>query len=338
MTDEERNYYALMLHAFKTLAPVYDLISLPFVRLRQTAVEFAGAPAGARVLDVATGTGSQAIAFARRGYAVTAIDLSEPMLAVGQRKKGSGLVRFQAGNATRLRFAADSFDVVTISFALHDMPAAIRERALMEMLRVARPGATILIVDYALPANPLGRRLVYRLIRLYEGPYYEAFVRFNLQKTSRPWGSSSRGSGRPCSARRGFGRAAKSDESVFYGFQIPIGGSMTLADVRSTFDEWAPFYNPTHSWIPGRRAARLALTVRPGDRVLDLACGTGLNFSHLRALVGENRVVGVDLSPQCWRPDRPHARGDGRTSSSGGGRTPCLSRRRPSIGPSAPLR
>jgi demethylmenaquinone methyltransferase/2-methoxy-6-polyprenyl-1,4-benzoquinol methylase len=130
---------------------------------------------------VATGTGSQAIAFARRGYAVTAIDLSEPMLAVGQRKKGSGLVRFQAGNATRLRFAADSFDVVTISFALHDMPAAIRERALMEMLRVARPGATILIVDYALPANPLGRRLVYRLIRLYEGPYYEAFVRFNLR-------------------------------------------------------------------------------------------------------------------------------------------------------------
>jgi ubiquinone/menaquinone biosynthesis C-methylase UbiE len=73
---------------------------------------------------------------------------------------------------------------------------------------------------------------------------------------------------------------------------------MTLADVRSTFDEWAPFYNPTHSWIPGA-GGPFTLTVRPGDRVLDLACGTGLNFSHLRALVGETgRVVGVDLSPR----------------------------------------
>lgn len=181
MTEEERGYYALVLQAFEKLAPVYDLMTLPASRLRQIAVELAGAPAGARVLDVATGTGSQAIAFARRGHAVTAIDLSEPMLAVGRRKKDSDLVHFEAGDAARLRFGADSFDVVTISFALHDMPAAIRERALEEMLRVARPGATILIVDYGLPGNSIGRWLVYRLIRLYEGPYYEAFVRANLR-------------------------------------------------------------------------------------------------------------------------------------------------------------
>jgi demethylmenaquinone methyltransferase/2-methoxy-6-polyprenyl-1,4-benzoquinol methylase len=181
MTEEERGYHALVLQAFEKLAPVYDLMALPVTRLRQIAVEFAGAPAGARVLDVATGTGSQAIAFARRGYAVTAIDLSEPMLAVARRKKDSALVRFEAGDATRLRFGTDSFDVVTISFALHDMPAAVRERALREMLRVARPGATILIVDYSLPGNAIGRWLVYRLIRLYEGPYYGAFVRTNLR-------------------------------------------------------------------------------------------------------------------------------------------------------------
>lgn len=74
---------------------------------------------------------------------------------------------------------------------------------------------------------------------------------------------------------------------------------MTLVDVRQTFDRWAPFYNPTHGWMPGRGAARRALGVRPGHRVLDLACGTGLNLPPLRAAVGETgRVVGVDLSPR----------------------------------------
>ncbi len=74
---------------------------------------------------------------------------------------------------------------------------------------------------------------------------------------------------------------------------------MSLDMVRKVFTDWAPFYNPTHSWtLPKRRAARLALDLKPGDRVLDLACGTGLNFPHLRELVGEGgQVVGVDLTP-----------------------------------------
>ena len=74
---------------------------------------------------------------------------------------------------------------------------------------------------------------------------------------------------------------------------------MNLDTVRKTFTDWAPIYNPTHSWtLPKRRTARLALDLKPGDRVLDLACGTGLNFPHLHELVGEHgQVVGVDLTP-----------------------------------------
>jgi len=73
---------------------------------------------------------------------------------------------------------------------------------------------------------------------------------------------------------------------------------MSIDSVRRTFNDWAPIYNATHAWMPRRRAARLALNLGPGDRVLDLACGTGLNFPHLRELVGERGlVVGVDLTP-----------------------------------------
>lgn len=73
---------------------------------------------------------------------------------------------------------------------------------------------------------------------------------------------------------------------------------MTLDAVRKTFTDWSPIYDATHGWLPKRREARLALGIQHGDRVLDLACGTGLNFPHLRELVGaEGRVMGVDLTP-----------------------------------------
>ncbi len=73
----------------------------------------------------------------------------------------------------------------------------------------------------------------------------------------------------------------------------------TLYAVRKTFTDWAPIYDATHAWtLPGRRAARLALGIQGGDRVLDIACGTGINIPHLRELVGnEGHIMGIDLTP-----------------------------------------
>jgi ubiquinone/menaquinone biosynthesis C-methylase UbiE len=74
---------------------------------------------------------------------------------------------------------------------------------------------------------------------------------------------------------------------------------MDVKAVRDTYSKWAPHYDATHaSGMPKRHEARLALGIRPGERVLDLACGTGLNLVHLRELVGDTgQVVGVDLTP-----------------------------------------
>ncbi len=74
---------------------------------------------------------------------------------------------------------------------------------------------------------------------------------------------------------------------------------MSLDSVRKTFTQWAPHYDAIHAWsLPHRRAARLALGVKPGDRVLEVGCGTGLNFAHLRQLVGETgSILGIDLTP-----------------------------------------
>jgi demethylmenaquinone methyltransferase/2-methoxy-6-polyprenyl-1,4-benzoquinol methylase len=179
--NEEEEYYSLIKRAFDALAPVYDLIAIPLAGLREKVVSFTGAADGARILDVATGTGEQAFAFARHGYEVIGIDLSEAMLNKAHRKNKYGNVKLEVADATTLRFPSNSFDVVCASFALHDMPLSIREKVLKEMVRVTKPKGTIVIVDYGLPRNPVVRALIYHLITLYEGEYYKQFIASDLE-------------------------------------------------------------------------------------------------------------------------------------------------------------
>jgi demethylmenaquinone methyltransferase/2-methoxy-6-polyprenyl-1,4-benzoquinol methylase len=185
---EEKEYYALTRKAFDFLAPFYDLMTLPLIRVRGQVVDFADARKGSTVLDVATGTGQQAFAFAKRGYDVIGVDLTESMLEIARKSNKSGLVKFETADATQLPFEENSFDVSCISFALHDMPPNVRAKALQEMVRVTRPNGVIVIVDYDLPHNNIGKALMYRLITLYEGEYFKEFIVSDLDSVLRKTG------------------------------------------------------------------------------------------------------------------------------------------------------
>jgi len=80
-----------------------------------------------------------------------------------------------------LPFPDESFDISSISFALHDMPRSIRKETLKEMARVTKPDGMILIIDHALPENKLGRFLAYNFTRLHEAKYYREFIRSGLE-------------------------------------------------------------------------------------------------------------------------------------------------------------
>lgn len=179
--DEEKEYYSLTRKVFDALAPFYDIVALPISGVRDEVVTFANLEKGAKVLDVATGTGKQAFAFAKKGYDVIGIDLTEAMLRVAIKKNSYGNLKFQAADATNLPFEDGTFDVVSISFALHDMPLTIRENVLKEMARVAKPNGMIVIVDYDLPKNRIGRFFIYRFVKLYERKYYSMFIESDLK-------------------------------------------------------------------------------------------------------------------------------------------------------------
>src|SRR5262245_24005216 len=97
-----------------------------------------------RVLDVATGGGHTALAFAGITRRVVAYDLTEPMLAAARghvRDRGAANVSFVAGDATALPFAEAAFDVVTCRTAAHhfsDVAAFVRQ-----IHRVLRPGGSL---------------------------------------------------------------------------------------------------------------------------------------------------------------------------------------------------
>lgn len=177
---EVRDYYAVNQTVYAWFARYYDAVTRPLRRLRREVVALAGAPPGARVLDLATGTGAQALAFADSAAEVIGVDINEAMLAVARRKRRPAHVSFVQADATNLPFPAGRFDVTCVSFALHEMPPSVRDRVVREMSRVTRHGGTIVVVDYALPANRLGSALAIRLVRLYERDHYAEFVRSDL--------------------------------------------------------------------------------------------------------------------------------------------------------------
>jgi demethylmenaquinone methyltransferase/2-methoxy-6-polyprenyl-1,4-benzoquinol methylase len=173
---ESRGYRSYTIASFARWARIYDafvaLLQIEGVR-RQT-VDMSGVQPGDRVLDVSTGTGEVALAFARQCDDVTGVDLSPDMLAVARGKDPEGKIRFMQMDATRMDFDDGEFDISSISFGLHDMPPDVREKVLKEMARVTR--RWIVIVDYNPPQNSIVRTLYIGLVSLYESKYFAEFA------------------------------------------------------------------------------------------------------------------------------------------------------------------
>ncbi len=136
-----------------------DVMSVGVHRLWKDAMMDWLAPRpGQRLLDVAGGTGDVAFRFlkrARSGHA-TVLDMTESMLVEGRHRaeaeQMAGSLDWVVGDAMALPFAANTFDVYTISFGIRNVTRI--PDALAEAYRVLKPGGRIMVLEFSQLPNP----------------------------------------------------------------------------------------------------------------------------------------------------------------------------------------
>ena len=154
---------------FDRIAPRYDLLNRTLSagldqRWRRRAVSELKLRAGARVLDLCAGTADVALAITarHRDASVLGVDFSGAMLAIGRQKVSAAgeaqRIRLVRGDAAMIPAQNASCDAATIAFGIRNV--AEPERALAELSRVLRPGATLAILEFGQPRVP-GIRTLY---------------------------------------------------------------------------------------------------------------------------------------------------------------------------------
>jgi demethylmenaquinone methyltransferase/2-methoxy-6-polyprenyl-1,4-benzoquinol methylase len=146
---------------FGRIAPTYDflnhLLSFNIDRRWRTKAVALARPQGP-VLDVCTGTGDLAAAFLRAGRGpVTGVDFCAPMLRAAAGKRACRGARLLRGDALRLPFPTGHFDVVSVAFGIRNVAGL--DAGLAELVRVARPGGRILVLEFTTPRSRLFRAL-----------------------------------------------------------------------------------------------------------------------------------------------------------------------------------
>lgn len=151
---------------FTTIADRYDLITklLSYgqdAKWKRELISRARVRAGERALDLAAGTGDVAFAAAAQGAKTVGLDLTHRMLQLARLRQGDDAqatrppVDFINGDMASLPFAPGSFDLVTTSYGLRNVPDL--NLAIDEIARVLKPGGRLLSLDFNRPSNAVVR-------------------------------------------------------------------------------------------------------------------------------------------------------------------------------------
>ena len=153
---------------FNLVSVIYPLIERSLTPAYRRALRKLELDSGLSVMDLATGTGILAAAFAERGHPTTGIDFAANLLNRARRKFPE--VTFREMDLVDLdRIQDGSFGIVSMGYFLHGVDAEFRHEVLIEAARIASD--FVIIFDYGRPGN-----FLVRFIEWVEGPHYPAYL------------------------------------------------------------------------------------------------------------------------------------------------------------------
>lgn len=120
-----------------------------------------------------------AIAERDAGREVVGIDLSERMLGVAAGKiasKGIGNVELRKMDAADVAFPDASFDVVTTSLSLHELPEGLRSSVVAEMRRLVSENGRLMVIEWEAPPSGPARALFRVFPGLFEPRGFREFL------------------------------------------------------------------------------------------------------------------------------------------------------------------
>ena len=155
------------------MVPSYDsyMKKVTFGReraLRDMTVNLAQVKPGDCILEVGCGTGTLTLAAKRQAGLsgkVFGIDIIPGMIELSQRKAAQANedITFQSGSINDIPLSANQFDVVMCSFMIFHMSELTRRKGIAEIYRVLKPQGRLLVLDLALPTQPLPRAIAQML-------------------------------------------------------------------------------------------------------------------------------------------------------------------------------
>jgi len=179
---QPRDFRKRVLSYYNAFSGVYDLAEFFRKGTREAMVRASGCNAGDRVLDICTGTGELALAFARHGIHTVAIDLARDMLRIGTRKSSFDHLDFLETDAIQLPFPNKSFNVVVVSLALHHMPEIVQIEVMREMTRLA--SQKVIMLEWHTPRERHWQILKGLLIRVMDvSEHLQDWMRQDFQST-----------------------------------------------------------------------------------------------------------------------------------------------------------
>jgi len=136
-------------------------------KLRQRVIELVSPYVNQRdtILDLCCGTGTLTTMLANSVNSdskIFGVDLSKGQIIEAIKKNHHSNLEFKVMNAINLRFAPETFNIVIISAALHEMNKTLRYRVLHEVHRVLKKEGYLFIFDHHEPSEPK-LRLFYNL-------------------------------------------------------------------------------------------------------------------------------------------------------------------------------